>query len=286
MAPLTVRRNAYGMSTTDWNRFVTAVKKLKTNGTYDAWTRRHQQAITDLTLYPGETGTSRNAAHRGPSFGPWHRVALRQLELQLQAVDGGTTPLGIPYWAWDAEVTTWRTARIWSMIGGDGDPAQRWRVTTGPFAAWNSVIWNASTKKFVTRAGILRQFGADGLVGPAGAMQIAHYDIAPWNEASDRALSFRCELEGDHDYTHIQIGGDMLAGTAPNDPVFWLHHANIDRLWATWQTSKGVTNYQPTSGGPPAHNLNDRMRDLPSGTWTPAGQLDWRLGGFTYDVLG
>ena len=46
MAPLTVRRNAYSMSSTDWSRFVTAVKKLKTNGTYDAWTRRHHQAST------------------------------------------------------------------------------------------------------------------------------------------------------------------------------------------------------------------------------------------------
>lgn len=285
MPDLTLRRNAYSMSSTDWNRFVQALRKLKANGTYDAWTRRHHQAIMDLTLYPGETGTGRNAAHRGPSFGPWHRVALRQLELQLQAVDKGTPPLGIPYWAWDTEAASWQTARLWTMIGGNGDPAQGWRVPTGPFAAWTSVIWNAATNRFVSRAGILRQFGTDGLISPAGTMQIPTYDVAPWNESSNRTVSFRCDLEGGHDYVHVQIGGDMLAGTAPNDPVFWLHHANIDRLWATWQTSKGITNYQPTSGGPPSHNLNDRMRDLPPGSWTPANQLNWGASNYTYDVL-
>ena len=25
--------------------------------------------------------------------------------------------------------------------------------------------------------------------------------------------------------------------TAPADPIFWMHHANIDRLWWQWQTS-------------------------------------------------
>ena len=24
------------------------------------------------------------------------------------------------------------------------------------------------------------------------------------------------------------------AGVSPADPVFWLHHANIDRLWVRW----------------------------------------------------
>ena len=27
----------------------------------------------------------------------------------------------------------------------------------------------------------------------------------------------------------------MVDMTSPNDPVFWLHHCNIDRLWAEWR---------------------------------------------------
>ncbi len=37
----------------------------------------------------------------------------------------------------------------------------------------------------------------------------------------------------------------------PNDPVFFLHHANVDRVWATWQlTHPGSDNYLPQGGQP------------------------------------
>jgi hypothetical protein len=31
----------------------------------------------------------------------------------------------------------------------------------------------------------------------------------------------------------------MAGDFSPNDPLFWLHHANVDRLWAIWQTMPG-----------------------------------------------
>ena len=38
-----------------------------------------------------------------------------------------------------------------------------------------------------------------------------------------------------HDQVHIDISGDMgRPNTAAKDPIFWLHHCNIDRLWFKW----------------------------------------------------
>lgn len=35
---------------------------------------------------------------------------------------------------------------------------------------------------------------------------------------------------------HVWVGGEMGApSSAANDPVFWLHHCNVDRLWDVWQ---------------------------------------------------
>ena len=52
----------------------------------------------------------------------------------------------------------------------------------------------------------------------------------------------------------------MGPGTSPNDPIFFLHHCNVDRLWAKWQTTyPRAAAYKPQSGGPSGHNVDDLM---------------------------
>jgi hypothetical protein len=44
-----------------------------------------------------------------------------------------------------------------------------------------------------------------------------------------------------HDAVHDDIGGDMdHPMTAAQDPIFYLHHANIDRLWKHWNNQGGT----------------------------------------------
>ena len=41
---------------------------------------------------------------------------------------------------------------------------------------------------------------------------------------------------GAHNQVHVWVGGTMtLVPIAPADPIFWLHHGEIDRLWHLWQ---------------------------------------------------
>jgi len=49
-------------------------------------------------------------------------------------------------------------------------------------------------------------------------------------------------LEGIHNNIHVLIGGDMpIVTRSAFDPIFWLHHANVDRLTAMYQaTHPGV----------------------------------------------
>jgi hypothetical protein len=37
-----------------------------------------------------------------------------------------------------------------------------------------------------------------------------------------------------HDNTHAAVGGFMSQFLSPVDPIFWMHHSNIDRLWDVW----------------------------------------------------
>jgi len=49
--------------------------------------------------------------------------------------------------------------------------------------------------------------------------------------------SFQAALENVHNPVHRAVGGDMMSASSPSDPIFWLHHANIDRIWWEWQNS-------------------------------------------------
>lgn len=50
-----------------------------------------------------------------------------------------------------------------------------------------------------------------------------------------------------HNQVHNIIGGFMPTLQSPQDPIFWLHHANIDRLWCAWvKAGAGRANPVPT----------------------------------------
>lgn len=53
--------------------------------------------------------------------------------------------------------------------------------------------------------------------------------------------------------TPTNTGGFMQAFLSPVDPLFYLHHSNIDRLWTVWtqmQTANGNPNILPPAGQP------------------------------------
>lgn len=64
---------------------------------------------------------------------------------------------------------------------------------------------------------------------------------------------FQRDVEQVHNSTHRAVGGTMATASSPADPLFWLHHANIDRIWADWQRahqsarpSNGTERLQPS----------------------------------------
>jgi tyrosinase len=280
------RRNILNMPLADVQRLTAGFNALKSNGTYDAMIRRHMQAMQTAT----PAGSSRNVAHRGPAFLPWHRAALLELEAALQAVDPAIA--GLAYWSWQDEAGLNggdpRRSLLWTAdyVGTDGDPTRGNRVLNGPFAGWSALIYNNTSGTFVTRStpGLVRRLGRDpngssSLPTPAqvtDALNNQRYDVSPYDAST---LTFRNRLEGWsggprlHNLVHRWVGGDMLAGTSPNDPVFWLNHANVDRLWSLWQQRWGISTYQPMSGGPVGHNVNDTMQFLLTPR-TPASVLD------------
>ena len=56
------------------------------------------------------------------------------------------------------------------------------------------------------------------------------------------------EMEGNpHGSAHVSFGGSISSiPTAAKDPLFFMLHANVDRLWAKWQAQFG--GFEPHSG--------------------------------------
>lgn len=66
--------------------------------------------------------------------------------------------------------------------------------------------------------------------------------------------TFQLALEHLHDRVHVAVGGNMDTAASPSDPLFFLHHANIDRLWDRWQQA------HPGSVPP---NPNEKLQSRP-----------------------
>lgn len=283
--------------------------------TYDLFVVWHHVAMMTFTP-PNQS--DRNAAHRGPVFLPWHRFMLLQLEMNIQRVLGNDLDFGLPYWDWatDGNLTParQRTAPIWqpSYIGGNGSP-----VTTGPFAfdtnredSWRvRIVANSSGNLLQVDRGLRRALGSamQGMPSPNRLPTKVHtglviteqaFDSPPWSTTSS---GFRNLLEGWenrpqilppglHNRVHVFIGGDMLPSTSPNDPVFYLNHCNVDRIWESWMqpVPRGHGRvYLPLQTEPPrlrGHRINDQLHSLFARSTTPADMLDVSEL-YTYDTL-
>jgi tyrosinase len=74
-----------------------------------------------------------------------------------------------------------------------------------------------------------------------------------------------------HGDVHVWVGGMMLdPRQAARDPVFWLHHANIDRLWESWLA---LGNANPSDSTWLDHEMNDG-NNLPFGVARPYNFFD------------
>jgi tyrosinase len=151
-------------------------------------------------------------------FISWHRPFLFFFEATLKRAAqeaGVTTAFELPYWNWYADGNM-------PTIFTEGDE------TTNPLkhARENEALDSSALDQSA--------FAQSDLLPPS---------IPEWRQ------SFAVPFELDpHGAVHDLIGRDMgNIQTSAIDPIFWLHHANIDRLWTVWSKVAGHNNPAPAS---------------------------------------
>lgn len=295
-----VRKDQKGLAPAEKSAFVNAVLALKqkpsqlhpgdpNRGRYDDYVEVHLNAMMQMMMGRPSWG------HGGPAFFAWHRKLLLEFEKDLQAIN---PTANLPYWDWTNSNSTTGPPWTGDFMGGNGR-ASDGQVTDGPFAGWTlRVLDNPGDPTRLTR-----RFGSDPTarkLPTAKAVKAVRatvpYDSAPWDGTVPMNTSFRNSLElRIHNLVHRWVGGAMVAMASPNDPVFWLHHCNIDRLWDVWQRQHPqAAHYLPVSGAPAGHNLNDAMifkdpndpaaRAPWPGSTTPASVIDHHALGYSYDT--
>ena len=294
---MNTRKNQAALSAAEKQAFVNALLALKTTvpsqigltNRYDDYVQIH---VDSMMTTPGW-------AHRAPAFGPWHRILLRNLELDLQAVDPSVS---LPYWDWSVDVSNGTVpGSPWTDDFMGKMPANTASVTSGPFRANHQ--WPINIREpGDTSTALIRALGRTQFQDPnaqvatlptpanvQGALQETPYDRAPWRDGVQP--SFRDRLEGWHgpgslhNRVHLWVGGSMLPSTSPNDPIFFLHHCNVDRLWAEWQRQHSALPYVPaanTAGAPVGHRLTDPMQPWGAAV-TVESSLDHHAVGYYYD---
>ncbi len=163
-------------------------------------------------------------------FVSWHRMFLYYFEriVRAQAVaNGGPGTWALPYWNYDG--------------GGDHN--------TLPLAFRNPARADGSANPLYVaqrNPGINSGAGLpSSITSPAFALGRPAFTGASEfgggiTSASGQFWSQTGRLEQTpHNDVHVAVGGLMGdPDTAAQDPIFWLHHANIDRLWWLWQEQK------------------------------------------------
>jgi len=273
---MAIRKDANTLSSAERAELVAAILELKRTGIYDQFVLRHSNAVM-------------SSIHQSPAFLPWHRRYIWDYEKELQRVSNNPD-LGLPYWNWPEGGPN---ASMWDddLLGGNGDTFSQ-AVTSGPFQQGQWIVINRSGNP---SGPLTRTFGRSTPNLPTQdeidqVLDITPYDSADWNTFS--SPSFRNQLEGWsgpnlHNRCHIWVGGSMLPMTSPNDPVFFMHHCMVDKLWYEWQLRFPNQSYQPTTNGPFGQNLNDPMDSTPVGTIgnRPIDVIDSQTLNIEYDQL-
>ena len=171
-----------------------------------------------------QSHAGQNANH----FLPWHRMYVLFFENIVREVSG-RPDFTLPYWNYTST-----------------DPALR-GVVPQAFRLPNDPVYGILYRPDRTwRANGGRPIHANQ---PGDAMDISDA-MAKSNYSSSGGVQGFCRAidSGIHGRIHVLVGNRNNMGNVPyaaRDPLFWVHHSNIDRMWASWNRNGGVNPYTP-----------------------------------------
>ncbi|KAJ1943642.1 hypothetical protein FBU59_002847 [Linderina macrospora] len=203
---IVVRRDILSLSPGEWSRVANVLRRMNDEGWFQYFSYIHNAEFGNI--------------HGNDMFFPWHRRFVRDFEEIGQRYDSG---FAVPYWDVLRDYRNPGGSPVFypQLMGSNG-----WGrcVPNGVHQGW--------TLTFPNNHCLSRAFDRGGGIQPWYSPEYI-YSVMQRDGSMNE---FRQHIEFTiHGSVHLGIGGDMGTYWSPNDFIFMLHHANLDRLWQQWQ---------------------------------------------------
>jgi len=214
-----IRKNANTLTTIERDKYLEALREVhQTYNFYMLFRNSHSQ-----------NNVAHRQAHSGSAFLPWHRAFMLHFERLLQASDPS---VALPYWHFDQPSPNMFNANF---------------IGSNPTSPATQAIVNASnalsTWQIPSAAlGIRRRtpYGDNGIPSSVSGTGTGVATETATLALGTNYINF-IGMEGTiHNGAHNNSGNSIswVAGSAaiaPQDPLFYFLHSNIERLWGKWQ---------------------------------------------------
>ncbi|MDZ4795509.1 MAG: tyrosinase family protein [Bacteroidota bacterium] len=194
-----VRKNVYSLTPAEITSLKTGITNMKALPLTDPTSWTYQAAIHGTAL-PNAL-PSWNSCHQSGAaffFLAWHRMYCYFFERILRAKSGNPN-LTLPYWNYQTNPVL--------------HPDYRNSTAGNP-------LYDGTRNSSINTGGSLP--ASIGTSINNALLEIPYFD-------------FQGGINGPHGSVHVTVGGNMVSvSSAGQDPLFWLHHCNVDRLWDEW----------------------------------------------------
>lgn len=246
------RKNVWTLLTRDpWDDitedYARAIATMQARPATDPTSWTFQAAIHGSYSAPPRGTSFNECQHASWFFLPWHRMYLYFFERIVRAAviaNGGDPEWALPYWNYDQpnpRNTLPKPLRTPKLPDGTANPLFL------PAPRRDPIFVNGGQlpKSVTSPASALRERRfIPGFGGPQSAPTSFNGGFGALEQTP-------------HNDVHVQLGGTsnppcrgglmIDPACAALDPVFWLHHNNIDRLWKRW-LAQGGGRANPTDG--------------------------------------
>jgi tyrosinase len=176
--------------------------------------------------------------HGWEQFMTWHRAYMYEFEKLLQDINPAVT---LPYWDWT--MTVYNEGKTGEIPDAFKENPVRGKSGFDVNPLWHAKRYPGQYPKGNTLAGTYHHHYPtfDDVEEIQAIDNWLDYGGGAQSNQAFGALSMN-----PHNTIHIYCGDESTPGhpkasdmfsdlTAAYDPIFWIHHTNIDRLWSLWQ---------------------------------------------------